>query len=221
VGEVDDVKQGSADEQTLEQFYQPGSQVAESEGALASAGELNDYAGWIVLRTATRPEPMEDEVRRVMQGIDPQLPLYQMQSLEHAVSESEAPRRFNTVLISGFALAALLLSVLGIYSVIAFSVAARTQELAIRVALGSGRGRILQLVLASGIKVALAGCVLGLGAALAVSGLLRSLLFGVGPRDPLVLGLAALAMLVIAGVASAIPAQRASRVDPLLAVRGE
>ncbi|MFT4112439.1 ABC transporter permease [Silvibacterium sp.] len=221
VGEVEDVKMGAADDKTMEQFYQPASQSAESEGSLASSGELTDYAGWIVLRTAVQPEQMQEALRNVVQHVDPGLPLYQMQPLARVVSESEAPRRFNTVLISSFALAALLLSVLGIYSVIAFSVAARRQELAIRMALGSSRGRLLQLVLASGMKVALAGCVLGLLGAVAVSELLRSLLFGLGPRDPLVLGGAAVVMLAIAMLATVLPARRAALVDPLLAVRGE
>ncbi|RXS98166.1 ABC transporter permease [Silvibacterium dinghuense] len=221
VGEVDDVKLGAADDKTMEQFYQPATQLVASEGALASAGELDADDGWIVVRSAVPPRQMEDALRSVVQRIDPQLPLYQMQALQDVVAESEAPRRFNTTLITSFALAALLLSVLGIYSVIAFSVAARRQELAIRVALGCRRTRILRLVLTSGLKVALAGCALGVLGAAAASQLLRSFLFGVSPFDPLVLGLSALGMLSVAFLASALPAKRAALVDPLLAVRSE
>ena len=111
--------------------------------------------------------------------------------MEEAVSETEAPRRFNTVLITSFALAAVLLAVVGIYSVVAFSVASRVQEMAIRMALGSQRAGIVRLVLGSGAKLAAIGCVLGLAGAAAAATLLRSLLFGVSPFDPLVLAAAA------------------------------
>ena len=92
-----------------------------------------------MLRSASPPEQMENALRATVRSIDPQLPLTQVRTMEQAVSESEAPRRFNTVLISSFAFAAVLLAVLGIYSVIAFSVASRVQEMAIRMALGSQR----------------------------------------------------------------------------------
>jgi ABC-type antimicrobial peptide transport system permease subunit len=141
--------------------------------------------------------------------------------MEQAVSDSEAPRRFNTVLISSFACAAVLLAVLGIYSIIAFSVASRVQEMAIRMALGSQRAAIVRLVLESGVKLAIVGCVLGLGGALAASGLLRSLLFGVSPFDPMVLTLAAVGVLLLAVAASTLPALRAASIDPMKALRGE
>jgi ABC-type antimicrobial peptide transport system permease subunit len=141
--------------------------------------------------------------------------------MTQAVSESEAPRRFNTVLISAFAAAAVLLAVLGIYSVIAFSVASRVQEMAIRMALGSQRRGIVLLVLGSGAKLAAVGCVLGLGGAAAASTLLRSLLFGVSPFDPLVITLAAVGVLVLALVASTLPALRAASIDPNQALRAE
>jgi len=140
--------------------------------------------------------------------------------MEQAVSDSEAPRRFNTVLITGFALAAVLLAVLGIYSVIAFSVASRVEEMAIRMALGSQRGGIVRLVLESGAKLAAVGCVLGLGGAAAASTVLRSMLFGVSPFDPLVLTLAAVGVLLLALAASALPAFRAASIDPVQALRG-
>jgi ABC-type antimicrobial peptide transport system permease subunit len=141
--------------------------------------------------------------------------------MEQAVSDSEAPRRFNTVLISSFAFAAVLLAVLGIYSIIAFSVASRVQEMAIRMALGSQRVAIVRLVLESGVKLAIIGCVLGLGGALAASSLLRSLLFGVSPFDPMVLTLAAIGVLLLAVAASTLPALRAASIDPMKALRGE
>jgi ABC-type antimicrobial peptide transport system permease subunit len=125
------------------------------------------------------------------------------------------------VLISSFAIAAVLLSVLGIYAVIAFSVALREQEIAVRMALGCQRSGVLMLILSSGVKLAAVGCVLGLLGGVAASRLLRSFLFEVSPFDPDVLALSAVAMLLLALAASALPARRASGTDPLLALRGE
>jgi predicted permease len=221
VGEVDDVKMGSPDEETMPQVYQPAPQTVASEGVFASAGELSATSGWIVLRSRIAPEQMENLLRAAVQNIDPQLPLYQMRTMEQAISDSEAPRRFNTVLISSFAIAAVLLSVLGIYAVIAFSAALREQEIAVRMALGCQRSGVFVLILSSGVKLAAIGCALGLLGSVAASRLLRSFLFDVSPFDPRVLTLAALAMLLLTLAASALPAKRASSTDPMLALRGE
>ena len=220
VGEVDSVKMGSPDERTTDQFYQPVDQTAISEGDFASAGEVNANDGYIVLRTRMEPEQMENSLRATVHRIDPQLRLYHIQTMEHAIDGSEAPRRFNTILISCFALVAVLLSVLGIYSIIAFSVALREQEMALRMALGCQRSGVLALILGSGVKLAAVGCVIGLLGAVP-SRLLRSFLFEVSPFDPAVLTLSAIAMLLLALLASAIPARRASNTDPILALRGE
>jgi predicted permease len=221
VGEVADVKLSSPDDPSKEQYYTPEDQGEEDAGALASPTDVNGNYGYIVLRSFLPPEQMESALRSAVRSIDPLLPLTQVQTMEEAVSQSEAPRRFNTVLIGSFALAAVLLSVLGIYSVIAFSVASRVQEMAIRMALGSQRGAIIRLVLRSGAKLALAGCVIGLGGAAAASGLLRSMLFGVSPFDPLAMSVAAVGVLVLAVAASGPPALRAASIDPMRVLRGE
>jgi predicted permease len=221
VGVVDDVKLGSADGETAEQFYQPATQQAISEGAFAPAGELTGTYGCIVLHAETPPEQLENPLLAAVQKIDPQLPLVDMQTMESVISESEAPRLFSTVLISSFAMIALLLAVLGIYSVIAFSVALREQELAIRMALGCQRKGILHLVLTSAVKLGALGCLLGLLTSTAVSHLLRTFLFGVSPFDPLVLTLSAVAMLSFALSASALPAMRAAKINPIIALRGD
>jgi len=182
---------------------------------------LSAADGWIVLRTRVAPEQMQGSVRATMRKIDPQLPLYQMQTMEHAISKSDAPRRFNTVLISSFAIAAVLLSVLGIYGVIAFSVALREEEMAVRMALGCQRSGVIVLILSSGARLAAVGCGLGLLGAVAASRLLRSFLFEVSPFDPGVLALSAIAMLLLALAASALPAGRASSTDLMMALRGE
>jgi len=221
VGEVDDVKLGSRDAETMPQVYQPVAQTVASEGVLAAVGELSAADGWIVLRSRMAPEQMEGTLRATVRKIDPQLPLYQLQTMEHAISKSEAPRRFNTVLISSFAIAAVLLSVLGIYGVIAFSVALRQQEMAVRMALGCQRSGVVLVILRSGARLAAIGCGLGSLGAVAASRLLRSFLFEVSPFDPAVLALSAIAMLLLALAASALPARRASSTDPMLALRGE
>jgi predicted permease len=221
VGEVEDVKLAAPDAETMAQVYQPVTQSVASESVLASVGELSAADGWIVLRSRIAPEQMQESLRAIVRKIDPQLPLYQMQTMEHAITKSEAPRRFNTLLISSFAIAAVLLSVLGIYGVIAFSVALREQEMAVRMALGCQRSGVILLILTSGARLAAVGCGLGLLGALAASRLLRSFLFEVSPYDPGVLVFSALAMLLLAMAASALPARRASSTDPMLASRGE
>jgi ABC-type antimicrobial peptide transport system permease subunit len=218
---VDDVKLEALDREAAEQFYQPATQQVVSEGAFASAGELAATSGYIVLHTDTPPEQMENSLRSAVRNVDPQLPLIGMQTMEHVISGSEAPRLFNTVLISAFAAIALLLAVLGIYSVIAFSVALREQEMAIRMALGCQRRGVLHLVVISAAKLGAIGCLLGLLAAAGVSHLLRSFLFGVSPFDPLALTLSAVAMLSFALAASTLPAMRAAKINPIIALRGD
>jgi ABC-type antimicrobial peptide transport system permease subunit len=164
---------------------------------------------------------MENQLLSTVRSLDPQLPLTQMQTMTHAISDSEAPRRFNTILISSFAAAALLLAILGIYSVIAFTVAMRVHEMAIRMALGSQRSGIVGLVLASGLKLAAAGCIIGLAGAIAASRLLKTFVFGVSTLDPLVLVAAAFLVLMLAMAASLLPARRAASINPMKALRAE
>lgn len=221
VGEIANVKLNSPDVDTTEQFYQPVQQAEMSMGSLASPDDLNGNGGYIAFRGALPAEKMANVLRGTVRSLDQQLPLTQVETMERAISDSEGPRRFNTALITSFAVAALLLAVLGIYSVIAFSVASRAQEMALRMALGSQRSGIMRLILISGAKLAAVGCAIGLLAAMATSGLLRSLLFDVNPLDPLVLTLAAIAVLALALTASALPAQRAASIDPMKALRTE
>jgi predicted permease len=221
VGEVADVKLTSPDDPSKMQYYTPVDQSEDDAGALASPTDLNGNGGFIVLRSSLPPEQMENALRSVVRSIDPQLTLTQVQTMEQAVAQSEAPRRFNTVLIGSFAFAAVLLAVLGIYSVISFSVASRMQEMAIRMALGSQRWAIMRLVLQSGAKLAAVGCAVGLCGAAAATTLMRSLLFSVSPFDPLVLSAAAVGVLLLAVAASGLPALRAANIDPMRALRGE
>ena len=125
-------------------------------------------------------------LRSVVAGIDPHLALDPVQPMAHAISAEEAPRRFNTGLITAFAMAALLLAAMGIYAVIAFDVSERTQEIAVRIALGARRGNIARLVLGSGARIAAAGCSLVLLGSLAVSRLVGTFLIGVSATNPLI-----------------------------------
>jgi predicted permease len=221
VGEVADVKENSPDEESKQQFYVPIDQTEKDIGSLANPTDLNGNGGFIALRTAMPPELMENALRATVRGIDPQLPLMQMKTMTQALSESEAPRMFNTFLISAFAAVAVLLAVLGIYSVIAFTVALRVQEMAIRMALGSQRSGIVALILASGAKLAAVGCVLGLAGALASSRLLQTLLFDVSPFDAATLIAAVMLILLLVLGASLVPARRAATIDPMRALREE
>jgi putative ABC transport system permease protein len=222
VGEVADVKEGSPDASPRMQYYGPVEQAENFFGSLGNpATDLNGNGGYIVLRTSLPPELMENQIRATVRSLDPQLPLTALQTMEHAISDSEAPRRFNTVLISSFAAAALLLAILGIYSVIAFTVAMRVHEMAIRMALGSQRSGIVGLVLLSGLKLAAAGSIIGLAGAIAASRLLKSFVFGVSTLDPLVLVAAAVLVLMLAMAASLVPARRAATINPTQALRAE
>ncbi|MGA9424365.1 MAG: FtsX-like permease family protein, partial [Terracidiphilus sp.] len=221
VGEIADAKLERPDADAREQFYLPVAQLEKDAGANARPTDLNGQGGYVVLRSALPPEQMENSLRKVVRSLDPLLPLSDVQTMDEVVAQSEAPRRFNTVVISSFAAAAVLLALLGIYSVVAFSVASRLQEMAIRMALGSQRSHIVRLVALSGLKLAAIGSVLGLAGAAAASTVLRSFLFHVSPFDPMVMILATVAVFVLALAASALPAWRAAAINPLDALRAE
>jgi putative ABC transport system permease protein len=220
VGEVADVK-GAPDQPVTQQYFATVDQSLMMLGGLASPAILSGNSGYIALRTAMPPEEMENALRATVRSIDPQLALNQVQTMEHAISDSEAPRRFNTALIASFAAIAVLLAVLGIYSVIAFSVAQRLQEIAIRMALGSQRSGIVRLVLISAAKLAAVGCTTGLAGTFAASHLLRAFLFGVSGVDPLVLTLAAVSLLLLTLAASLLSAHHAATVDLTQTLRAE
>ena len=220
VGVVADTKLGARDEPSGDQIYLPWLQPEILFGT--SSQELRRAGGgYIALRSALPPEQMIQTLRSNVAGIDPLLALSQTGPMEELLVNVEAPRRFNTDLITAFALGALLLAVTGIYAVVAFSVSMRTQEMAIRMALGAQRGGIAQLVLIWGGRLALLGCALGVVGSIAVSRLVSSFLFEVSATDPLIYLACILIMIVMALVASAIPAMRAASVDPIEALRAE
>ena len=201
-----------------EQIYAPAEQLTSMYGQFAPKDQ-GGFNGFIVLRSTLPPEQMTNSLRSAVAGLDPLLALQQIQTMDQQLSSSEAPRRFNTSLISVFAAGALLLATIGVYAVIAFTVSMRAQEMAIRMALGSRRGQIVRLVLNSGAKLAVLGCLLGLLGSAAVAQLVSSFLFEVSATDPLIYAASALLMIVIAIGAAAIPAIRAASADPIQALR--
>jgi ABC-type antimicrobial peptide transport system permease subunit len=165
------------------------------------------------------PEQLVPILRSTIGQIDPLLALQNVQPMSDALSNEEAPRRFNTDLITAFALGALLLALTGIYAVVAFSVSQRAHEIAIRLALGAPRARITRLILFSVAKLAFLGCSLGILGSLALSRFVRSFLFEVRATDPFIYMTAALTMILLALLASALPATRAASPDPIDALR--
>jgi predicted permease len=219
VGVVADTKMGSRDQPSDDQWYTPTEQPATLNGT-EYAGKLTDAASaYITLRSALPSEQVTQILRSAVAKVDPMLALQQVQAMEEAISNVEAPRRFNTDLITSFAAGALLLAVTGIYVVVAFSVSMRTREIAIRMALGSQRTGIARLVLFSATKLAFLGCVLGVLGSLAASRLVSSFLFEVTATDPLIYIAAFLIMMLMTLFASAIPARRAASADPINALR--
>jgi putative ABC transport system permease protein len=219
VGVVADTKIGSRDEPSIDQWYFPAAQPAVLAGSNGSGKLTNPISGYIIVRSALAPEHMTQTLRSAVTEIDPLLALQEVQPMTDAVSNIEAPRRFNTDLITAFAMGALLLAVTGIYAVVAFSVSLRTQEIAIRMALGAQPTGIARLVLVSGAKLALLGCGLGVLGSLAVSRLVGSFLFDVSATDPLIYIESVLIMMLMALLASALPARRAASADPMQALR--
>ncbi len=173
------------------------------------------------LRTVTKPEQLLVAVQQEIRALDPKLPLYDIKTLEQYRRDALSEKRLQAVLIGGFGLLALVLASLGLYGVLSFAVAQRTQEIGIRMALGARSSDVLRLVVGQGVKLIAIGVVLGLAGAVAATRALKSILFGVSPTDPLTFVGMPLALLLVAVVACWIPARRATKVDPLVALRCE
>lgn len=174
-----------------------------------------------VLRAESNPLALLPAVRAAVGGLDPQLPIANVSTLEESLAETIAARRFIMVLLAAFAAIAALLAAIGIYGVVSYLVAQRTRELGVRMALGAHRGDVLRLVLAQSLRQVLPGVVLGSVAALALTRLLRSQLFGIAPHDPLTFAAVPLGVIAISVLATLLPARRAAAVDPILALRRE
>jgi putative ABC transport system permease protein len=208
VGVVSDVKSASLESDVRPQVYRPHAQDP-----------------WppmtVVLHTEGNPLTLTSVVRGEVKALDGQLPAAKMRTMEQVVSSATGARRFSMALLTFFAVAALLLTMMGIYGVVAFLVGRRSREIGIRMALGARRGDILRLVLQQGMKPIVLGSVAGLVGSLAASRLIASQLFGVSSSDPLTLTSIIVLLAVAALFACWLPARRAARVDPMVALRCE
>jgi len=215
VGVVGNVKHVNLEGDPTFDIYLPMEQVHED-----GVGLLTNTHYWIV-RSNTDPQAVERAFRHELQEIDREVAAANVRTLDDYLADAVAPRKFNLRVLGIFSLAALLLAATGIYGVVSYSVMQRTSELGIRLALGAARSNIFRLILSQGLKVVLVGVVLGALGAFALTRLLRTLLFGVTPTDTLTFLLVSLTLLVVALIASAVPARRATKVDPLVALRNE
>ncbi len=214
VGVAADVKQGGLDEQPGTELYLLYDQLPQY--VQFAPGQLN-----VVLRSPLPLASLAPHIRRTMTAMDPSLPIVQLRTMDAVVEASIARQHFQSQLLGIFAVVALLLAAVGTYGILAYMVNERRREIGIRMALGAGRGTVLGLVLRQGFLVAAVGIALGLAGAFALSRLAASLLFGVSPADPLTFAAVAGVIALVALVACAVPARRATRVDPLVAMRLE
>jgi predicted permease len=209
VGVVGDVRQRGPEREPMAECYLPYSQHAFNGATLS-----------LVVRTAGDPNALAETVRRLAREWAPDVPM-RFTTMETLLSENVAAPRFRTLLLVVFAGLAVCLAMAGVYGVMAYAVGQRSSEVGLRMALGASTGSVLRLILGQGLTVAGIGLALGLAGAFAASRLLTTMLFQVKPTDPLVYAAVAILLGVVALVASYIPARRASRIDPVAAIRRE
>jgi len=173
----------------------------------------------VVLHTQGQPEAVIDDVRRVLRSLDPEMPMSNIKTMEEWLSTGAAQPRINATLVGVFAGVALLIAVIGIYGVLSYSVSQRTREIGVRMAIGAREENVLSLILRQGMMVAMAGIAAGVVCALLFSRVVESIVFGIQVRDPLTFLGAAAVLSVAAAIACYIPARRASRLDPIVALR--
>ncbi len=214
VGVVGDVRQRELGAPPAMALYQPFQQVSERLHWLLI--EMT-----FVIRTAAEPQVFVASLRGELQAVDRELPLHNVATMEQVVSKSVADPRFYTLLLGSFSALALILAAAGIYSVISYSVAQRTHEIGIRLALGAQPGAVLRLVVGQGMALTLAGLAIGLGGAYALTRVLSEFLHEVSVTDPATFALVSLLLAAVALLACSVPARRATKIDPLVALRRE
>jgi putative ABC transport system permease protein len=208
VGIVADTKHYSLTRDTTNQFYEP-------------YGQLSFSIMTLVVRTDSTPAGVAPALRDAVRALDPDLPIGQLRALDDLLAQSIGPQRFSALLLGTFAASALFLAVIGLYGALAYAVGQRTLEIGVRMALGAQSGNVLWMFLREGLSLALAGAAVGLAGALVLTRLMTAMLFGIEPTDPATLTLAPLALVVVALLASLIPAYRAMRTNAVMALRGE
>jgi putative ABC transport system permease protein len=215
VGVVRHVRQNGLEERGHVGVYRPWTQM--------NPKWLADYtrAMDLILKTSDEPSSFVAAVRREVQAIDKDQALGNVRTLDDLMTESVAPRRFSLLLLGLFALVALLLGAVGLYGVLSYTVTQRTREIGVRMALGAQRGDVLRLVIKNGMTLALIGVGAGICAAFALTRLMATMLFGVSASDPLTYFSIVLLLLLVALLACYLPARRATKVDPLIALRYE
>lgn len=220
VGVVGDVKQGSLDQPTSNQMYEPVSQAAAALGSMsAMLGVVGNMD--VVFRTTKDPTHLTPSLEKLVHQLDPLLVLSQPHTMDEVVAATQSSRRFNTVILTAFAALALLLSLLGIYGVLAYAVAQRTREIAIRMALGASRKIVLLRIVRYALTLGAVGVVCGLAASVGLMNFLKGLLYGVEPLDSATIAGAILVLLVCSALAGLWPARRAASIDPMRTLRGE
>jgi predicted permease len=215
IGVARDTRARGLDQEPMPEFYLPMLQ------APAAAWTWTDRTLTLAVRARADEPALMTPLRHAVAEVDPSLPLYNLGTMQGRVMDSLAQSRFSTLLLTAFGVIALILAAIGVYGVISYGVAQRTQEIGIRMALGARHGDVLALVVRHGAALAAVGLAVGLAAALALSGMLGSLLYQVSPTDPptFVGGLVVLS--AVAVLAAALPARRAARTDPMVALRNE
>jgi predicted permease len=220
VGVVGHAKQWGLDEgaknAVLAQYYFPLDQMPDRYEVLAAQRFLR-----FLIRTQSSPDAVYTPIRRALKDVNSKIIMYDAKSLDEVVSDSLAFRRFAMLLLAAFAAVAMILASIGIYGVITYLVGQRTHEIGIRMALGAQGVDVLRLVLGHGMKMALVGVAIGLAASVGLTRLMQTMLYGISPRDPITFGGVALVLIFVALLACCIPACRAMRVDPCVALRHE
>jgi predicted permease len=215
VGIVGDVRKGGAQFPIFPTMYYPYLQVP------AAYIPLIEGSMRLVIRSSLPATALMGPVRREIAAVDKGTPVYDVRTMDDIVSGSMSRSRFDTALFGIFGLLALLMVVAGIYAVISYSVAQRTHEIGIRMALGARKGDVLRMVVGQGIRLALIGVAIGLAGAVALTRFLSSLVYGVKPTDPLTFIAVPLVLVAVALLACYFPARRAAKVDPMVALRHE
>jgi predicted permease len=214
VGVVDDAVYDTLEDPMMPVFYLPAAQPLGTPAAMSMAPDT------IVVRTSS-PAPVIAGVRQVLQRMDPASPVHDVLSLDERVRKATSRYRYSSAMMGALAALALALAAIGTYGVIAYSVATRTREIGIRMALGARPGELMRMLLGSGMKLTAAGLAIGLAGALAAARTMTSMLFGVTPHDPWTFAAIAAVIASVAGLATYVPARRAMRIEPTRALRQE